>query len=161
MYFAYHQSPVGRLLVVHDGRALRVCCPEGSRHHHVSVDWKCDLGPLRETIEQLDEYFDGTRRAFSIPYGPLAGTPFQRRVWQAVSQIAYGCTETYGTIAARLGCPAAARAVGAANGRNPLCIVVPCHRVIGSTGSLTGYAGGIEQKSALLMLERPSGPGFD
>ncbi|WP_462379194.1 methylated-DNA--[protein]-cysteine S-methyltransferase [Pseudomonas sp. Marseille-QA0892] len=158
MYFTYYESPVGRFLLVHNGHALLVCSPEGSRYHHVREDWKYDPNPLLETIEQLDEYFEGKRQAFSLCCAPLAGTAFQRLVWQAVSEIRYGSTETYGAVATRIGRPTAARAVGAANGRNPLCLVVPCHRVIGSAGLLTGYAGGIDQKTALLAHERAIQP---
>jgi methylated-DNA-[protein]-cysteine S-methyltransferase len=100
----------------------------------------------------LKEYFDGTRRHFDLPLGPR-GTEFQLRVWEALTQIPYGQTRSYRDIALAIGKPTAVRAVGAANGRNPLPIVVPCHRVIGSDGSLTGFAGGLEAKTRLLQLE--------
>lgn len=102
---------------------------------------------------QLAEYFAGTRRVFDLPLEP-SGTPFQREVWAALAEIPYGETTSYGALARRLGRPRAARAVGAANGRNPLAIVLPCHRVIGSNGELTGYAGGLAIKEKLLALER-------
>ena len=113
---------------------------------------------LLETERQLREYFRGERSAFSLPLD-MRGTAFQRDVWSALQTIPFGATLSYGEIAHRLGKPAASRAVGAANGRNPLSIVVPCHRVIGSTGKLTGFAGGLEVKAHLLSLEK-TGPGL-
>lgn len=107
---------------------------------------------LERARAQLTEYFAGARRRFDLPLAP-AGTAFQRRVWAALREIPYGHTESYGELAARLGKPTAARAVGLANGRNPLPVVVPCHRVIGTDGSLTGYAGGLAIKRQLLELE--------
>lgn len=104
---------------------------------------------------QLEEYLDGTRTTFTLPLAPR-GTEFQRRVWSALARIPYGATTTYAAIARTIGAPRAVRAVGAANGRNPLAIVVPCHRVIGRDGTLTGYAGGLERKRALLALESAS-----
>lgn len=107
---------------------------------------------LDRAVGQLEEYFAGTRTDFDLPLAP-AGTPFQQRVWTALRDIPYGATESYGSLARRLGAPGASRAVGLANGRNPIPIVVPCHRVIGSTGTLTGYAGGVERKRWLLDHE--------
>ena len=107
---------------------------------------------LRETARQLSAYFDGSLRVFSVPLA-FEGTPFQRSVWQALLTIPYGETRTYGEIARQIGNPAAVRAVGAANGRNPISIIVPCHRVIGADGSLTGYGGGVEAKRWLLGHE--------
>lgn len=106
-----------------------------------------------EAAAQLAEYFAGERTSFDVPLAPR-GTPFQRRVWDALREIPYGATESYGRIAARIGAPTASRAVGAANGRNPLGIIVPCHRVVGASGALTGYAGGVERKRWLLDHER-------
>jgi methylated-DNA-[protein]-cysteine S-methyltransferase len=121
---------------------------------------------LLEAERQLDEYFAGTRRTFELPL-ELAGTEFQRSVWRALLTIPYGETRSYGQIARQIGRPAAVRAVGAANGRNPLAIVAPCHRVVGSTGKLTGFAGGLRAKAFLLELESRHGaplkaavPGF-
>lgn len=108
---------------------------------------------LRETVRQLDEYFAGKRTVFNLPLKPC-GTDFQKRVWSALRDIPYGATSTYGEIAAAAGNPKASRAVGSANNRNPLPIIVPCHRVIGAKGSLTGYAGDLEMKQFLLDLER-------
>ncbi|ACQ79040.1 methylated-DNA/protein-cysteinemethyltransferase [Beutenbergia cavernae DSM 12333] len=107
---------------------------------------------LREAMRQLAEYFSGTRREFDVPLAP-AGTPFQLRVWDLLREIPYGETRSYGDIAAALGDPGSSRAVGLANGSNPLSIIVPCHRVIGADGSLTGYGGGIDRKRFLLELE--------
>lgn len=111
---------------------------------------------LDRAVTQLEEYLAGTRTAFDLPLAP-AGTPFQQRVWTALRAIGHGQTESYGSLAARLGAPGASRAVGLANSRNPIAIVVPCHRVIGSTGTLTGYAGGIERKRWLLEHEARGG----
>ncbi len=106
-----------------------------------------------EVVRQLEEYFSGQRTAFSVPVAP-AGTPFQQRVWRELTGIPYGETRSYGQLAAAIGNPSAMRAVGAANGRNPISIIVPCHRVIGSNGTLVGYGGGLERKRFLLELER-------
>jgi methylated-DNA-[protein]-cysteine S-methyltransferase len=108
---------------------------------------------LAEACAQLEAYFAGERSDFDLPLAP-AGTPFDRRVWEAVAAIPHGTTATYGELAAQLGAPGAARAVGAANGRNPIAIVIPCHRVVGARGALTGYAYGVERKAALLAHER-------
>lgn len=110
-------------------------------------------GLLAEARDQLEAYFAGERTAFELPLAP-AGTDFDLRVWAAVAAIPHGRTASYGELAARLGAAGAARAVGAANGRNPIAILVPCHRVVGATGALTGYAYGVERKAALLALER-------
>ena len=112
---------------------------------------------LRRAAAQLAEYFAGTRTRFDLPLAPV-GTDFQRRVWDATSAIPFGETATYGEIARKIGVPTAARAVGGALNRNPLAIVVPCHRVVGSSGKLTGYDGGVDRKAFLLNLERPEPP---
>jgi methylated-DNA-[protein]-cysteine S-methyltransferase len=116
-----------------------------------------DNAVLAAARAQLDEYFAGARTEFDLPLR-LSGSPWEERVWAQLRTIPYGETATYGELAARLGAPTAARAVGSANGRNPISIVVPCHRVIGSTGALTGYAWGVERKAALLDLERGALP---
>jgi methylated-DNA-[protein]-cysteine S-methyltransferase len=108
---------------------------------------------LDRAARELDEYLAGTRRSFDLPLAPR-GTPFQRAVWEALTAIPYGTTATYAQLATAVGRPAAVRAVGQANGRNPIAVVVPCHRVVGADGSLTGYAGGTDRKAALLDLER-------
>lgn len=105
-----------------------------------------------QTEQQLNEYFSGTRKTFTIPLHPI-GTEFQKQVWTALTSIPYGETRTYAQLASQIGNPKAVRAVGAANGKNPLSIIVPCHRVIGSSGNLTGFAGGLDAKATLLSLE--------
>jgi methylated-DNA-[protein]-cysteine S-methyltransferase len=114
-------------------------------------------GLLAEARDQLEAYFAGERTAFELPLAPV-GTPFHERVWALVSAIGHGETASYGELAARLGVPTAARAVGAANGRNPIAIVIPCHRVVGARGALTGYAYGVDRKAGLLALERGAAP---
>jgi methylated-DNA-[protein]-cysteine S-methyltransferase len=114
-------------------------------------------GVLADARAQLEAYFAGERTAFDLPLAPL-GTPFHLRVWELVAAIGHGETASYGELAARLGVPGAARAVGAANARNPIAIVIPCHRVVGSGGALTGYAYGVERKAGLLALERGASP---
>lgn len=143
-------SPIGELKLATDGTALTGLLfaedpdPRGERD---------DAHPLlAETARQLGEYFDGTRTEFEVPLN-LAGADFERRVWAELLAIPYGHTATYAEIAARVGQPRAARAVGMANNHNPVAIIVPCHRVIGSNGSLTGYAAGTDVKSRLLELE--------
>jgi len=151
-------SPVGALTLVasHDGLAAvlwendrpgRVCLNLAGEDERHPV--------LVETERQLNEYFAGRRRTFSLKLD-FAGTQFQRKVWQALLEIPFGQTRSYGEIARRIGAPAAVRAVGAANGRNPISIVAPCHRVIGATGKLTGFAGGLDAKAHLLALEQKS-----
>jgi methylated-DNA-[protein]-cysteine S-methyltransferase len=147
------ESPIGELLLVGDGHALHGLHMQAGRTA-ISVDphWRRADAPFAEVRAQLSEYFAGGRRDFDVPLA-TAGTPFQRRVWDALQEIPYGETATYGALAQRLARPSASRAVGFANGRNPIAVIVPCHRVIGSDGSLTGYGGGLERKSFLLGLE--------
>ena len=123
--------------------------------------WQRDDARLAEARRQLTEYFAGTRTAFDLVFDEagVGGTPFQRQVWEALLEIPYGETISYGELARRIGQPLAVRAVGAANGRNPLSIVVPCHRVIGADGTLTGYGGGMDRKRLLLALEARNRPG--
>jgi methylated-DNA-[protein]-cysteine S-methyltransferase len=150
-------SPIGELLLVGDGEALAgVYIQGGRRPSPIGTDWGRDDAALAAAHEQLDEYFAGRRTSFDLSLA-AAGTPFQRRVWRALGEIPYGETASYGEIARRVGAPAAVRAVGLANGRNPISIVVPCHRVVGADGALTGYAGGLERKRFLLELERGTG----
>jgi methylated-DNA-[protein]-cysteine S-methyltransferase len=115
--------------------------------------WERDDTAFSDAVEQLEAYFAGERREFDVELDPV-GTDFQRRVWDALLTIPYGETRSYGYIAEQIGAPGASRAVGLANGRNPIGIIVPCHRVIGANGSLTGYGGGLERKQLLLDLER-------
>jgi len=117
------------------------------------ADWRRDDGALADVVGQLTAYFAGERQQFDLHLAPQ-GTPFQLRVWTALQTIPYGQTVSYGELATRLGNMKAVRAVGAANGRNPIAIIIPCHRVIGSNGSLVGYGGGLERKEALLSLEQ-------
>lgn len=153
-------SPLGPLLLTSDGEALTGVFLENHRHGPaVGADWTRDAAPFAAVREQLGAYFAGDRRAFDLPVRP-AGTPFQQAVWQALLDVPYGATVSYGALAQRLGQPGAVRAVGAANGRNPVSIVVPCHRVVGADGALTGYGGGIENKRRLLALESGQGALF-
>jgi methylated-DNA-[protein]-cysteine S-methyltransferase len=150
-----HASPVGALLLVATHAALTGLWFD-NEHTRVTGDAK-PADPqahpvLRATVAQLDEYFAGTRRVFDLPLAP-EGTPFQQKVWRALRDIAWGETCAYRDIAQRIGQPSAVRAVGLANGRNPISIIVPCHRVIGADGTLTGYGGGLPVKRALLALE--------
>ncbi len=152
--YAWIESPVGRLLVAGDAEGLRqVLFAEGRSEVHPRPDWVEDEAPLAESIRQLHAYFAGKLRDFDLPLAP-EGTPFQRRVWQELLKIPYGETISYGELARRIGKPHASRAVGLANGANPISIVIPCHRVIGSNGHLTGYGGGLKNKQWLLALER-------
>lgn len=152
MLYTTIDSPIGELLLVGDGEALHRISMQEATPLQVDPAWKRSHTALKPVAKQLAEYFAGRRRGFDVPLAE-AGTPFQRDVWSAVRAIAYGETATYGEIAAQVGRPTAVRAVGAANGRNPIPLIVPCHRVIGSGGSLTGYGGGVERKRLLLELE--------
>jgi methylated-DNA-[protein]-cysteine S-methyltransferase len=153
LYHATIASPVGDLLLISDGERLRgLHMQDGRRPRHVEPDWLGAVEPFAGAREQLGEYFAGERTEFDLPLAP-EGTPFQERVWRALRAIPYGQTASYGDLADRIGQPTASRAVGLANGRNPISIIVPCHRVIGASGKLTGYAGGIERKRFLLELE--------
>ena len=156
-----HDSPIGPLLLAASQQGL--CAIYMSRQRHapeepelhwqpVSRDDVAQLAILGRTREQLDEYFAGTRSQFDLPLD-LAGTDFQRSVWKGLCAIGFGETISYGELARRIGNPKAVRAVGLANGRNPVSIVVPCHRVIGADGSMTGYGGGLDRKRYLLALE--------
>jgi methylated-DNA-[protein]-cysteine S-methyltransferase len=151
-------SPIGELLVVGDVRALRgVYMQEGRTGVIAAPDWKRDDTAFQDVRAQLDEYFEGRRAAFDLAL-EVRGTPFQRLVWRALQEIPYGETVTYGELARRIGRPSAARAVGAANGTNPISVIVPCHRVIGADGDLTGYGGGVKRKQFLLELEARRSP---
>jgi methylated-DNA-[protein]-cysteine S-methyltransferase len=153
MYYCYLDTSIGELLLAGEGGALAMIgFPKGSMRREPEADWIFNEKPLADACAQLSEYFAGTRKSFEIPL-KLSGTEFQVSVLEALQDIPYGETTSYGAIAKRIGRPKAVRAVGAANGRNPLPIVVPCHRVIGSTGDLTGFGGGLDTKEALLRLE--------
>jgi methylated-DNA-[protein]-cysteine S-methyltransferase len=153
--FTYLDSPIGRLTLCADGEALTglymdLPAPPPRDLHQWVEDASAD--PLPEAVRQLREYFAGTRREFDLPLR-LQGTEFQQRVWRSLTEIRYGETWSYGQLAKRIDNPNASRAVGLANGSNPISIVVPCHRVIGADGSLTGYGGGLERKRWLLAHE--------
>lgn len=152
--YTYTESPLGPLLIARSEAGLtRISFQTGTRAVTPEPNWRRDDEFFHDAVEQLAAYFAGTLRGFDLALAP-GGTAFQQAAWKALIQIPYGETETYGHQARRMGRPTAARAVGAANGRNPLPIVIPCHRVIGSTGKLTGYAGGLRFKKALLAHER-------
>lgn len=153
MYWCETDTPVGRLLLAGDAAALRlVHFQSGPRPVRSPPQWREDGVPFARALAQLGEYFAGARRSFRLRLAPQ-GTVFQLAVWQALRSIPYGQTVSYGELARRLGNARGARAVGLANGANPLPIIVPCHRVIGADGSLTGFGGGLYIKRALLSLE--------
>lgn len=150
-------SPIGELTVVErDGALVGLYMTDHKPAPHLETFGERDDDTLPQLDAQLGEYFAGERTSFDLPLAPT-GTDFQQRVWAALRTIPYGETWSYGRLAEAVGQPGAARAVGLANGRNPISIVVPCHRVVGSSGKLTGYAGGVERKAFLLDLERGSG----
>lgn len=149
-------SPLGPLTVVERDGGLAGLRLPGQRHRPPAErDGVRDDGALPEVRAQLSAYFAGQLREFDVPLA-AGGTPFQVAVWAALRAVPYGSTCTYAELARAVGRPTAVRAVGAANGRNPVCVVVPCHRVVGASGDLTGYAGGLERKRFLLDLERAS-----
>lgn len=152
--FSHVDSPVGRLLVAADDAGVRAIAFQANRHPVArAAGWREGHHPLIELArQQLDEYFAGARRTFDLPLAP-EGTDFQQAVWLALAEIPYGRTISYAELARRVARPSAVRAVGAANGRNPLPIVLPCHRVIGTNGDLTGFGGGLPTKRFLLELE--------
>lgn len=160
IFHTYLDSPLGPILAMSDGSHLTGLHFRDDRHQpQVATAWvRDDAQPvLVEAAAQIARYFAGELVCFDLPIAP-EGTAFQKIVWRALCDIPHGATESYGELARRIGRPTASRAVGAANSRNPISIVVPCHRVIGADGSLTGYAGGMHRKQALLALER-SGTG--
>jgi methylated-DNA-[protein]-cysteine S-methyltransferase len=155
-FFTTEQSPVGEITLVGDGDALTGLYMTEHRHRpELPPGARRDDAPFAGARDQLGEYFAGDRTEFDLPLR-MAGSPFQRTVWRALLDIGYGETVSYGELARRIGRPSASRAVGLANGRNPISIIVPCHRVVGSTGALTGYGGGMERKRFLLDLEAPA-----
>lgn len=160
--YAHIASPIGRLLLTADGDRLCGLFMEGSRDHPRTLDGlSSDPAWFRPALAQLEAYFAGELRTFDLPLRPV-GTAFQHDVWRALRTIPFGQTRTYGELAEAIGRPTAVRAVGAANGQNPIPIVIPCHRVVGAHGSLTGYGGGLWRKDWLLRHEgavRPSTAG--
>lgn len=155
IYYRYLDSPIDPLLLVSDGQAL-IGLYMREQTHGPSIDaaWIHDdtAPPFAEAARQLAAYFDGRLTTFALPLHPR-GTSFQQRVWDVLRTIPYGATISYGELAVRIGNPHASRAVGLANGRNPISLIIPCHRVIGATGRLIGYGGGLARKRALLELE--------
>ncbi|MCL4116469.1 UNVERIFIED_CONTAM: hypothetical protein GTU68_049861 [Idotea baltica] len=155
MKFSWYDSKIGRILLVGDEAGLSHLLFESGKHfqtHGISPDWQENPAPFKQCIQQLNEYFDGERKQFDVSLN-LSGTEFQRRVWEELTRIEYGQTISYAELANRIGQPGASRAVGSANGKNPISIVIPCHRVIGSGGKLAGYSGGLSNKLSLLQLE--------
>jgi methylated-DNA-[protein]-cysteine S-methyltransferase len=151
--YTHASSPLGDLLLTSDGERLTgLYFPCHQDRHAPGPDWRHDAGRFADVRQQLDAYFAGESAQFDVPLA-MTGTPFERRVWSALRRVAYGTTVSYRDIAQRIGQATACRAVGMANGRNPIPIIVPCHRVIGADGSLTGYGGGLETKRWLLELE--------
>ncbi len=147
------ESPIGPLTLAGNGTVLTHLRMAGQAYEPDRANWSSDTDAFSEAVEQLAAYFAGELRQFELRL-EMVGTPFQRKVWDALRTIPYAETRSYGEIAQQIGSPKAFRAVGLANGRNPIAVVVPCHRVIGVDGSLTGFGGGLERKSALLKLER-------
>jgi methylated-DNA-[protein]-cysteine S-methyltransferase len=158
MFYTYLDSPVGRLLLAGDGTALhRIGFPAGKAALKPEPDWLRHNGLFRNATDQLRAYFAGALQQFDLPLAPQ-GTPFQQKVWKALLEIPYGETRSYGNIALSIGKPTASRAIGAANGVNPIPIIIPCHRVIGSSGQLVGFGGGLPTKKKLLTLEQDHMP---
>jgi len=151
----HYESPLGTMLLAATDRGLAGVWFVGQRHGPDASGWRHDPQHpvLQEAVAQLAAYYAGERTSFTLPLDLAFGTPFQQSVWAALQAIPRGGTTSYAELARRLGRPQAARAIGAAVGRNPVSIVVPCHRVVGTGGALTGYAGGLERKTALLRLE--------
>lgn len=157
-YFSQINSPIGQLLLAGDGTSLTLLAMHEQKYYggRPLDGWQRDDAPFRAVREQLEAYFAGELHIFDVPLAP-SGTDFQRKVWQALRDIPFGHTQSYGALAQRIGAPKASRAVGMANGHNPISIIIPCHRVIGANGSLTGYGGGLDRKRWLLAHEGCNG----
>ncbi|MFH0780924.1 MAG: methylated-DNA--[protein]-cysteine S-methyltransferase [Pseudomonadota bacterium] len=154
--YCYCDSPIGKMLLVGgNGIMEELHFPKGLETLQIPTTWQKNEACFAEALRQLKEYFAGSRREFQLPIAPH-GTPFQKRVWQELCKIPYGETASYGAIAKKIGNPKACRAVGMANNKNPIPIIIPCHRIIGKDGSLTGFGGGLTVKKQLLDLERQS-----
>lgn len=151
-FYTVFESPIGRMALTSDGSYLTGLYLKASSSYEDAQQGKQSDKPFRETIKQLNEYFNGKRSAFDLPLAPQ-GTPFQQRVWKALQTIEYGETVSYADIARKLRMPNAFRAVGNANGQNPICLIIPCHRVIASNGALGGYSSGLNVKTWLLSHE--------
>ena len=151
--YCYHQSPIGKLLLVGtDGVLEALHFPNSLEQIQIPESWQCNETCFKNVLNQLAEYFAGERQNFDLKMAPK-GTSFQQGVWKELQKIPFGQTASYGEIAKRIGNSKASRAVGMANGKNPIPIIVPCHRVIGKDGSLTGFGGGLDIKRQLLKLE--------
>jgi methylated-DNA-[protein]-cysteine S-methyltransferase len=157
MNYCYYESPVGQLLLTGRDRLETLDFPLGKTRREPEPGWTEGTDFFVSVLNQLDAYFDGTLRQFHLDLDLSTGTPFQQKVWQELQHIPYGQTLSYGDLAVKIGSPKAFRAVGMANGKNPISIIVPCHRVIGKDGSLTGFGGGIDVKRQLLCLEQKHG----
>jgi methylated-DNA-[protein]-cysteine S-methyltransferase len=154
-FYTSIDSPIGELLLLGDGHSLRgLYMQQGRKPVRIAPRWERSEATFADVRRQLREYFAGERTTFDDLPLTLDGAQFERRVWRALQDIPYGETVSYGEIARRVGQPGAARAVGLANGRNPIAVIVPCHRVIGANGTLVGYGGGLERKRLLLELEQ-------
>jgi methylated-DNA-[protein]-cysteine S-methyltransferase len=159
-YYTIVDSPIDPLLLTSDGESITGLHLDAAKQLPRFADSHINSASVfRSALEQLQAYFRGELQSFDLPLKP-AGTEFQKKVWQALAEIPYGTTVSYKTIAERIRSPKAVRAVGLANGRNPIAIILPCHRVIGADGKLTGYAGGLQRKQWLLALERRNGDGL-
>ncbi len=152
MWFDEFNTPIGKLMIAADDSGLRFVLFENNKYLPERQSWQRDLGPTRLAREQLLQYFAGERQSFDLQLSPV-GTEFQQKTWATLAQIPFGATWSYSELADKIGAPKAVRAVGAANGRNPLPIILPCHRVIGRDGSLTGFGGGLATKKWLLDHE--------
>lgn len=153
MWFDEFNTPIGQLTIAADDSGLRYVLFENNKHDAPGrQDWRRDADPTRLARDQLLQYFAAERQTFDLPLNP-AGTDFQKKTWAMLAQIPFGQTWSYSELAAKIALPKAVRAVGAANGRNPLPIILPCHRVIGRDGSLTGFGGGLPTKEWLLNHE--------
>jgi len=153
-HYCYYDSPIGRLLLVGKTGVLEeLHFPNVAAKLQIPGEWQQDATCFQKALDQLQQYFAGKRREFDLPLAPR-GTPFQERVWKELCKVPYGGTSSYGAIADRIGNPKACRAVGMANRKNPIPIIIPCHRIIGKDGSLTGFGGGLAVKKQLLDLER-------
>lgn len=160
MYYCHFDTRIGELLLAGDAEALSMIgFPKGSMRRDPEPDWIYNEQPFQKVCAQLSQYFAGERKEFDLTL-TLSGTEFQVSVLQALQEIPYGETSSYGAIAKQIGRPKAVRAVGAATGRNPIPIIVPCHRVIGSSGDLTGFGGGLDTKAELLRLEAENNGGL-
>lgn len=156
MYYCFYESPVGQLMLAGQRRLEMLCFPTGKTRIDPEPDWIYSTEPFSTVLAQLEAYFEGALTRFNLDIAPQ-GTEFQKKVWQELTRIPYGETISYAELAKRVGNPKASRAVGTANGKNPIPIIIPCHRVIGKNGSLTGFGGGLDVKQKLLDLEN-TGP---